>query len=153
VQAFKVVVGSEPLFSVIKAEAQARIQETAVTTEALLPGGPYDLWRADANAIHVRLSLPRGRPPQPTPGSASPTVREIAPVTPGTLVAEADMQDYELQGLAEQASNLTRETVDLNLRFHLRVELSPTAQISDATLTKVNEIMAEVSEKLKLERG
>lgn len=46
IEAFKVVVGDgSSLFNVIKADTQARIQETAVTAEALLPDGPYDLWR------------------------------------------------------------------------------------------------------------
>ena len=46
VQAFKIVVDEgKPLFALIKADSRARIQDTAVTAEALLPGGPYDLWR------------------------------------------------------------------------------------------------------------
>jgi Protein of unknown function (DUF499) len=46
VQAFKVVLRDDsPLFNVIKADKQSRIIETAVTADALLPGGPYDLWR------------------------------------------------------------------------------------------------------------
>lgn len=127
--------------------------ENAIRSRFLETTVDSGTWPCDyANANHVRLSLPHERPPQPTPGPASPTVREIAPVIPGTLVAEADMQDYELQDLAEQIDNLTRETVGLNLRFHLRIELGPTEQISVETLAKVNEIMAEVSEKLKLER-
>lgn len=46
VEAFKVSVGSEALFVIIKADARARIQETAISAEALLPGGPYELWHA-----------------------------------------------------------------------------------------------------------
>ena len=45
VHAFKLVVTEEPLFSIIKADKRARIQETAISSEAMLPGGPYDLWR------------------------------------------------------------------------------------------------------------
>ncbi len=85
-------------------------------------------------------------------GLPPPAVRETTPTIAGTLVAEADMQDYELQDLAEQVGNLTRATVGLTLRLHLHIEPGPTEQISDETLAKVNEIMAEVSEKLKLER-
>ncbi|MYI99696.1 MAG: ATP-binding protein [Gemmatimonadetes bacterium] len=51
VQAFKIVVTDEPLFTIIKADPRARIQETAISSEALLPGGPYDLWR---EGEHVR---------------------------------------------------------------------------------------------------
>jgi len=45
VQARKVAAGDEPLFSTIKVDKWIRIQETAVNPEALLPGGPYNLWR------------------------------------------------------------------------------------------------------------
>jgi len=43
--AFKITVSGEPLFNVIKADAKSRIQESAISAEAVLPGGPYDLWR------------------------------------------------------------------------------------------------------------
>jgi len=45
VQAFKVTAGDDPLFTTIKADPRSRIQETAVNADALLPDGPYDLWR------------------------------------------------------------------------------------------------------------
>ncbi|MBI4318932.1 MAG: hypothetical protein HY675_10605 [Chloroflexi bacterium] len=47
VEAFKVTLGTDPLFSVIKADSRSRIQDTPVTAEALLPDGPYDLWRGE----------------------------------------------------------------------------------------------------------
>lgn len=50
VEAFKVTVGSDPLFQTIKADPRSRIQETAVSAEALLPGGPYELWREGETA-------------------------------------------------------------------------------------------------------
>ena len=40
VHAFKVVVTGEPLFTIVKADRRARIQETAVSSEAMVPGGP-----------------------------------------------------------------------------------------------------------------
>jgi len=45
IQAYRITPSSDPLFSVIKRDSHIRIQETAVSAEALLPGGPYDLWR------------------------------------------------------------------------------------------------------------
>jgi hypothetical protein len=48
------------------------------------------------------------------------------------------MQDFELQDLAEQVGNLMKETVGLSLRFHLQIELGPALQVSETTLTKVN---------------
>ena len=54
VHAFKIAIASEPLFTTIKADRRARIQETAISAEAMMPGGPYDLWRADEPARRVR---------------------------------------------------------------------------------------------------
>lgn len=45
-QAFKVAVNGEPLFTKIKKDPKSRIEETAISAEALLPDGPYNLWRA-----------------------------------------------------------------------------------------------------------
>ena len=45
VQAFKINPGGEPLFNFIKGDGRSRIQDTPVSADALLPGGPYDLWR------------------------------------------------------------------------------------------------------------
>ena len=54
VQAFKVTVGSDPLFLTIAADRRARMPETAINAEALLPGGPYDLWSPDEPARRVK---------------------------------------------------------------------------------------------------
>lgn len=54
VEALKVTVTGDPLFGVVKADARSRIQETAVSAEALLPGGPYDLWREGETSRRVK---------------------------------------------------------------------------------------------------
>lgn len=54
VQAFKVQVGDAPLFQLIKNDKRARIQDTAISADAILPGGPYDLWREDEAARRVK---------------------------------------------------------------------------------------------------
>ena len=54
VHAFKLVVTEEPLFSIIKADKRARIQETAISSEAMLPDGPYDLWREGEQSRRVK---------------------------------------------------------------------------------------------------
>ena len=54
VHAFKVVVTEEPLFTTIKADRRARIQETPINSEAMMPGGPYDLWREDEPSRRVK---------------------------------------------------------------------------------------------------
>jgi hypothetical protein len=53
-EAFKVTVGADPLFNAVKASPRSRIQETPVNAEALLPGGPYNLWREGEKARRVR---------------------------------------------------------------------------------------------------
>ncbi|XYI02071.1 DUF499 domain-containing protein [Sorangium sp. So ce1128] len=54
VQAYKVTPGDEPLFVRIKKTPEARIEETAVNAEALLPDGPYDLWHEGDTARRVK---------------------------------------------------------------------------------------------------
>ena len=54
IQAFKVTVGNDPLFSTIKGDRRSRIQDTAISAEAMLPGGPYDLWREDEPSRRVK---------------------------------------------------------------------------------------------------
>ena len=52
-QAFKLPADGGPLFAQIKADERSRIKETAVDAEALLPDGPYDLWRESDDARFV----------------------------------------------------------------------------------------------------
>ena len=54
IHAFKVAVTEEPLFTIIKADKRARIQETVISSEAMMPGGPYDLWGEGENARRVK---------------------------------------------------------------------------------------------------
>ena len=54
IHAFKIAVTDEPLFTIIKADKRARIQETAISSEAMMPGGPYDLWGEGENARRVK---------------------------------------------------------------------------------------------------
>ena len=54
VHAFKITATDEPLFMAIKADRRARIQETAVNSEAMMPGGPYDLWRENEASRRVK---------------------------------------------------------------------------------------------------
>ncbi|MFW6106624.1 MAG: DUF499 domain-containing protein, partial [bacterium] len=53
-QAFKITIGEEPHFATIKADGRARIQDTAIEAEALLPEGPYDLWREGETSRRVK---------------------------------------------------------------------------------------------------
>lgn len=44
IAAYRIPVDNEPLFQRILAHDRLRIERTAINAEALLPGGPYDLW-------------------------------------------------------------------------------------------------------------
>lgn len=53
--AFKLTVDSrQPLFDQIKKDERARIQETAVSAEAILPDGPYNLWHEGDTARRLK---------------------------------------------------------------------------------------------------
>jgi len=54
VQAFKITVTNDPHFTTIKADKRSRIQDTPITAEALLPGGPYDLWKEGETSRRVK---------------------------------------------------------------------------------------------------
>jgi hypothetical protein len=54
VQAFRIIPDDEPLFQTIKSDSRSRIQDTAVTAEALLPGGPYELWKEGEASRRVK---------------------------------------------------------------------------------------------------
>jgi hypothetical protein len=54
VQAFKVTPGDGPLFVAIKGDSRSRIEDNPVSADALLPGGPYDLWRSGETARRIK---------------------------------------------------------------------------------------------------
>ena len=54
VQAFKITVTDESHFEAIKNDPRARVQDTAVTAEALLPDGPYNLWKGGETSRRVK---------------------------------------------------------------------------------------------------
>ena len=54
VQAFKINVIEEPHFTIVKNDPRSRVQDSAISAEALLPGGPYDLWREGETSRRVK---------------------------------------------------------------------------------------------------
>lgn len=54
VQAFKLSVSDDPHFTTIKTDKRSRIQDTAIAAEALLPEGPYDLWKEGETSRRVK---------------------------------------------------------------------------------------------------
>ncbi len=53
-QALKITVTDEPHFNIIKSDKRSRVQDTAITAEALLPEGPYNLWRPGETSRRVK---------------------------------------------------------------------------------------------------
>lgn len=54
VAAYRINVDNDPLFAKLVADKRLRIESTAVNAEALLPGGPFDLWAAGDKARFVK---------------------------------------------------------------------------------------------------
>ena len=55
VKAFRLQLNTEdPLFAAVKNDDRIRIQDQAINTDALLPGGPYDLWRDGEKSRRVK---------------------------------------------------------------------------------------------------
>lgn len=54
VQAFKINVTDEPHFGIIKNDPRSRVQDSSITAEALLPDGPYNLWREGEASRRVK---------------------------------------------------------------------------------------------------
>jgi hypothetical protein len=54
IQAFKLAITDDPLFTVLKGDSRSRLQETKITAESLLPDGPYDLWREGETLRRVK---------------------------------------------------------------------------------------------------
>ncbi len=54
VHAFKITVTDDAHFETIKKDKRARVQDTGITAEALLPGGPYSLWKGNETSRRVK---------------------------------------------------------------------------------------------------
>ncbi len=54
IHAFRITVTEEPHFNIIKSDKRSRVQDTSITAEALLPDGPYNLWRPGETSRRVK---------------------------------------------------------------------------------------------------
>ncbi len=54
VQAFKINVSEETHFTIIKNDARSRVQDSSIAADALLPDGPYNLWREGETSRRVK---------------------------------------------------------------------------------------------------
>ena len=128
VHAFKLAPGAGPLFAGIKGDDRARIKETAVDAAALLPDGPYDLWRDGDDARFVKgLADSFARYPR-LPKVLNPRVlldTVLQGVERGLLVARLARPDASVR-------TWWRETVDPESRAdpQLEVVLPEKAELS-----------------------
>jgi len=53
-QAFKINVTDDSHFNIIKNDPRSRVQDSSITAEALLPDGPYNLWRQGETSRRVK---------------------------------------------------------------------------------------------------
>jgi hypothetical protein len=54
IQAFKVSPSDEPLFLTVKGDSRSRVEDNPVSADALLPGGPYDLWQQGQTSKRIK---------------------------------------------------------------------------------------------------
>jgi hypothetical protein len=54
IQAFKISPSDEPLFLTIKGDSRSRVEDNPVSADALLPGGPYDLWHPGETSRRIK---------------------------------------------------------------------------------------------------
>jgi uncharacterized pyridoxal phosphate-containing UPF0001 family protein len=62
----------------------------------------------------------------------------------------AYLQAHQLQQLAAKISELENAAGEIDLRFKVQIELNGESQESDETIARLNEILQEIAENLKL---
>jgi hypothetical protein len=60
IHAFKLAITDDSLFTILKDDSRSRLQETKITAESMLPGGPYDLWH-EGETLRRDVDLVDGR--------------------------------------------------------------------------------------------
>lgn len=86
------------------------------------------------------LQVPKTKLPEPSP-----------PPTPGVRTAEAYLESYELQDLAEHIGEVTKLAAGLDLKIRVSIELGGAPKSSDAAVSKINEILKQISDQFQIE--
>ena len=68
----------------------------------------------------------------------------------GVLVAEAPLEANGIQDLADQIPGITQAAVGSELKFNVRIELGRDTAPDPAVVEKINALLSEVSDDLKL---
>lgn len=112
--------------------------------ELTIDSGAWPCEYPGAQLVKLRM-VTQSSAPTPTI-----TVKETPKAQSGTLFTEADLQPNEIQDLADQIGEIKKIAVGLDVRFHLRIELSSDSKPNADTIAQINEILREVSDKLML---
>jgi hypothetical protein len=101
---------------------------------------PCDYVGAEAIKLQTPHELEREYPPISTPPQ----------LAPGMLVAEAELRLNELQDLADSIADIRQAAVGFDLKFRLRLELSGAFRPPDDVVAKINRLLQDISEHLRL---
>ena len=99
---------------------------------------PCDYVGAEAVKLQAPHAPEREYPPIPTPPQ------------PGILVTEAELRLNELQDLADSIAGIRQAAVGFDLKFRLQLELSGASRPPDDVVAKVNLLLQDISEQLRL---
>ena len=114
--------------------------EDGIRARWIEPSSDSAAWPCDlASAQQVIFQIPstaREEPSEPKPR--------------GLLMAEDVLEANGIQDLAEQIPELTKAAVGTSLKFNIRIEFGGETTPNPEAVEKINELLAEVSDKLKL---
>ncbi|MBI2958637.1 MAG: DUF499 domain-containing protein [Chloroflexi bacterium] len=116
--------------------------DSAVRSRLLERAEDSGPWPCDwTGAANIRLRIPKEAPPPPPPPP---------PTTPTHKYAEATLEPSEIQDLADGLGDIKKAAAGVDLKFVVRIEL-PDGTVEPQFITTLNDVLAKVSVKLKLE--
>ena len=119
--------------------------DAALRTRWLELSGDSAAWPSDlADAQYVVLQAPT------TDNIREPEGRSYVQRPMGMLVAEASLEYNGIQDLAEQIPDIAQAAVGSALNFNVRIELGGDTTPDPAVVDKINTLLSEVSDDLKL---
>ncbi|MGO8947109.1 MAG: hypothetical protein ACLQUY_05495 [Ktedonobacterales bacterium] len=117
-------------------------------------------WPCDmGGAASVRLRVPASSAPdasaQPAAALAATSTAPVEQPRPGVIAAEAYLRPSEIQELADQIGELTKvaTAAGIELTFHVRIEVRGNQGVSAPTLSKLNDVLEQVSSGLAITPG
>lgn len=78
-----------------------------------------------------------------------PSRYQVPPPKSNTRVTAAYLQTHEFQELAEKIADI-KNAAGIDVKFKVQIELGEESQLSDEAVARLNEILQEITENLKL---